>query len=114
MTTFGAKCAGDILVVIPQSGIVRFAHCRISMTDAAEPSVACDRHGEDGRPRTEGGRYCIGVSVSPGTRRLIAGKRTRSSGDFDWLAGVGPKREQIVGRFRCSAGGADDGAIILA
>src|SRR6266851_4494466 len=32
----------------------------------------------------------------------------------DWLGRIGPKSEQVVGRFRRGAGGADDGAIVFA
>jgi hypothetical protein len=36
MAAFGAKCAGDILVVIPQRQIVGFVHRRISVTGATD------------------------------------------------------------------------------
>ena len=36
MAAFGAECAGNIFVVIPQRRIVGFVHRRISMTGAAD------------------------------------------------------------------------------
>src|ERR1700686_1615186 len=59
MAAFSTKRAGDIFVVVPLSWIVGFAHRRISR-DGRHGLVPwpVTRHGEHGRPRTEGGRIC--------------------------------------------------------
>ena len=56
----------------------------------------------------------LGVWLSPGARRLAGGETVGTFGYFDVFAGVGAKSEQIVRRLRRGAGGADDGAIIIA
>ena len=56
----------------------------------------------------------LGVWLSPGARRLAGGETVGTFGYFDVSAGVGAKSEQIVRRLRRGAGGADDGAIIIA
>jgi hypothetical protein len=56
----------------------------------------------------------LGVWLSPGARRLAGGETVGTFGYFDVFAGVGAKSEQIVRRLRGGAGGADDGAIIIA
>jgi hypothetical protein len=56
----------------------------------------------------------LGVWLSPGARRLAGGETVGTFSYFDVFASVGAKSEQIVGRLRRGAGGADDGAIIIA
>src|SRR5580704_14063102 len=118
MAAFGAKRAGDIFDVVPLSRIVGFAHRRISR-DGRQGSVPwpVTRHGEDGRPRTEGGRICNRNLAVSGADHFLTGADAeiveRLDGS-DGLVGLGPESEQIVSRLGCRAGGADDGAIVVA
>src|ERR1700680_1472514 len=114
MAAFSTKRAGDIVVVVPLSWIVGFAHRRISR-DGRRGSVPwpVTRHGEPGRPRTEGGRICnrcLGGSHAA-YRQAVAGEEiVRTLDGSDGLAGVGAEGEEIISRLGCRAGGADDGA----
>jgi hypothetical protein len=45
---------------------------------------------------------------------MAGGETVGTFGYFDVFASVGAKCEQIVGRLRRGAGGADDGTIIIA
>src|ERR1700682_5535477 len=113
MAAFSTKRAGDIFVLAPLSRIVGFAHRRISR-DGRRGSVPwpVTRHGEHGRPRTEGGRMCNRYSaVSRGSHFFTGADAEiveRLDGS-DGLVGLGPESEQIVSRLGCRAGGADDG-----
>src|SRR6266576_3249810 len=118
MAALSTKRADDIVLVALLSRIVGFGHRRISR-DGRHGSVPrpVTRHGEHGRPRTEGGRTCNRCldSSHNAYRLAVAGEEIVGSlGDFHGLVGLGPEGEQIVSRPRCGAGGANDGAIVVA
>jgi hypothetical protein len=57
MATFDPQRAGDVIAVMLQDRIVRFAHVCIPMTGAANGFRGLStRHGGNGRPGTSGGR----------------------------------------------------------
>src|ERR1700692_2297184 len=95
MAAFRSKRAGDIVVVVPLSWIVGFAHCHISR-DGRHGSVPwpVTRHGEHGRPRTEGGRICNRCLAVSGADHFLTGADAeiveRLDGS-DGLVGLGPE-----------------------
>src|SRR2546430_14736030 len=69
-----AENAGDmVIVVVSWSRVVRHAHRRVSATGCYGP-IPCLRshHGDNGRPRTEGGRGCGWHLRASSSARLLS------------------------------------------
>ena len=83
MAAFGLQRAGDVIAVMLQDRIVRFAHVHIPMTGATNGFRGLSsRHGEYGRPQTSGGR---------GTRWDRV-RLNRLAGSIPVVPDIGPRR----------------------